>query len=59
MFALAIKTVFLVLALAGTATLWMAVFADMGASLRLLQTSKSDSGRPISLANTTSVATGT
>lgn len=31
--ALAIKAVFLCLALAGKATLWMAVFADMGASL--------------------------
>ena len=31
--ALGIKAVFLVLALAGHATLWMAVFADMGASL--------------------------
>jgi len=31
--ALGIKGVFLVLALAGTATMWMAVFADMGASL--------------------------
>jgi Cd2+/Zn2+-exporting ATPase len=31
--ALGIKAVFLVLALAGTATMWMAVFADMGASL--------------------------
>ncbi|WP_136416101.1 heavy metal translocating P-type ATPase [Herbaspirillum sp. ST 5-3] len=31
--ALSIKAVFLVLALAGEATLWMAVFADMGASL--------------------------
>ena len=31
--ALGIKAVFLVLALAGQATLWMAVFADMGASL--------------------------
>nr|WP_186511265.1 heavy metal translocating P-type ATPase [Caenimonas sedimenti] len=31
--ALGIKAVFLVLALTGTATLWMAVFADMGASL--------------------------
>ena len=28
-----IKAVFLVLALAGQATMWMAVFADMGASL--------------------------
>lgn len=42
--ALGIKAVFLVLALSGQATLWMAVFADMGASmlvvfngLRLLQ----------------------
>ena len=32
-FALAIKAVFLVLAFFGAATLWMAVFADMGASL--------------------------
>jgi len=32
-FALAIKVVFLVLAFFGAATLWMAVFADMGASL--------------------------
>ena len=32
-FALLIKVVFLALALAGMATLWMAVFADMGASL--------------------------
>ena len=31
--ALGIKAVFLVLALTGQATLWMAVFADMGASL--------------------------
>ena len=31
--ALGIKAVFLVLALAGEATMWMAVFADMGASL--------------------------
>ncbi|CAN7400419.1 heavy metal translocating P-type ATPase [Massilia sp. LjRoot122] len=31
--ALAIKAVFMVLAFTGTATLWMAVFADMGASL--------------------------
>ena len=30
---LGIKAVFLALALAGVATLWMAVFADMGASL--------------------------
>ena len=31
--ALGIKAVFLGLALAGSATMWMAVFADMGASL--------------------------
>ena len=31
--ALGIKAVFLVLALTGQATLWIAVFADMGASL--------------------------
>jgi Cd2+/Zn2+-exporting ATPase len=31
--ALVIKAVFLLLAIAGSATLWMAVFADMGASL--------------------------
>ena len=31
--ALGIKTVFLLLAVFGTATMWMAVFADMGASL--------------------------
>jgi Cd2+/Zn2+-exporting ATPase len=31
--ALGIKLVFLALALAGQATMWMAVFADMGASL--------------------------
>ena len=33
MVALGIKAVFMVLALMGMATLWMAVFADMGASL--------------------------
>ena len=32
-FALGIKVVFFALALVGIATLWMAVFADMGASL--------------------------
>ncbi|MGB6056541.1 MAG: HAD-IC family P-type ATPase, partial [Burkholderiaceae bacterium] len=32
-FALGIKAAFMLLALAGMATLWMAVFADMGASL--------------------------
>ncbi|HSB66208.1 MAG TPA: heavy metal translocating P-type ATPase, partial [Anaerolineales bacterium] len=32
-FSLAIKAVFLLLTLPGIATLWLAVFADMGASL--------------------------
>jgi Cd2+/Zn2+-exporting ATPase len=32
-FSISLKTAFLVMALAGTATLWMAVVADMGASL--------------------------
>jgi Zn2+/Cd2+-exporting ATPase len=32
-FSLLLKAVFLIMALAGTATLWMAVVADMGASL--------------------------
>lgn len=35
-FALGIKVVFFALALAGIATLWMAVFADMGASLMVV-----------------------
>lgn len=34
--ALGIKAIFLMLALAGKATLWMAVFADMGASLLVI-----------------------
>ena len=34
--ALGIKAVFLALALFGSATLWMAVFADMGASLLVI-----------------------
>jgi Cd2+/Zn2+-exporting ATPase len=34
--ALGIKAVFLILALTGKATLWMAVFADMGASLMVI-----------------------
>ena len=34
--ALGIKSVFLVLAVFGTATMWMAVFADMGASLQVV-----------------------
>ena len=48
--ALLIKAVFLVLAIGGSATLWMAVFADMGASLlvvfnglRLLKTGQARS----------------
>jgi Cd2+/Zn2+-exporting ATPase len=32
-FSLIVKALFVALALAGAATLWMAVFADMGASL--------------------------
>jgi Cd2+/Zn2+-exporting ATPase len=32
-FSLVLKAVFLIMALTGTATLWMAVVADMGASL--------------------------
>jgi Cd2+/Zn2+-exporting ATPase len=35
-FSLAIKALFLALALAGVATLWMAVFADVGASLLVI-----------------------
>ena len=49
--ALGIKAVFLVLALFGSATMWMAVFADMGATLlvvanglRLLRLAESDEG---------------
>jgi Cd2+/Zn2+-exporting ATPase len=34
--ALGIKLVFFILALAGVATLWMAVFADVGASLLVI-----------------------
>ena len=54
--ALGIKSVFLVMAVFGTATMWMAVFADMGASLlvvgnglRLLSGTKAagrDGGKP-------------
>jgi len=50
--ALGIKSVFLVLAVLGSATMWMAVFADMGASLivvfnglRLLQGRAASQGR--------------
>jgi Cd2+/Zn2+-exporting ATPase len=35
-FSLALKAAFLVMAIAGTATLWMAVTADMGASLLVI-----------------------
>jgi Cd2+/Zn2+-exporting ATPase len=49
--ALGIKAVFMVLALVGSATMWMAVFADMGATLlvvanglRLLRPAGSDEG---------------
>jgi Cd2+/Zn2+-exporting ATPase len=35
-FAIGIKVVFFVLAMTGTATLWMAVFADLGASLLVI-----------------------
>jgi Cd2+/Zn2+-exporting ATPase len=35
-FSLGVKAVFLALALAGAATLWMAVFADVGASLLVI-----------------------
>ena len=34
--ALGVKAVFLVLAIFGTATMWMAIFADMGASLLVI-----------------------
>ena len=52
--ALGIKAVFLVLAVFGSASMWMAVFADMGASLivvfnglRLLRTSRIASGNTL------------
>jgi Cd2+/Zn2+-exporting ATPase len=35
-FALAIKVLFLILAISGQATMWMAVFADLGASLLVI-----------------------
>ena len=51
--ALGIKAVFLVLAVLGNASMWMAVFADMGASLlvvgnglRLLRGARTDAGHP-------------
>ena len=51
--ALGIKAVFLVLAVAGSATMWMAVFADMGASLlvvgnglRMLRRPAGEAARP-------------
>ena len=50
--ALGVKAVFLVLAIFGTATMWMAIFADMGASLlvifnglRLLRMGSVESGK--------------
>ena len=53
--ALGIKAVFLVLAITGNATMWMAVFADMGASLlvvfnglRLLRSTEPTAGRTAS-----------
>ena len=57
--ALGIKAVFFALALAGMATLWMAVFADMGASLivvfnglRLVRAHRVPAiGRPLSTAS--------
>jgi Cd2+/Zn2+-exporting ATPase len=52
-FALGIKAVFLVLAVLGDASMWMAVFADMGASLlvvanglRLLRGGREPAGQP-------------
>lgn len=52
--ALGIKVVFLVLALAGEATLWMAVFADVGASLLVvangLRVRRHFANRPATLA---------
>jgi Zn2+/Cd2+-exporting ATPase len=55
--ALGIKTVFLVLAVFGSATMWMAVFADMGASLlvvgnglRLLRGGKPSDAHPAKMA---------
>ena len=36
LFALSLKLAFIVLALAGVATLWMAIAADMGASLLVI-----------------------
>lgn len=57
--ALGIKAVFLVLALSGQATMWMAVFADMGASLlvvfnglRLLKWSAAGGGAPLAAPKT-------
>ncbi|WP_321941529.1 heavy metal translocating P-type ATPase [Paraburkholderia tropica] len=53
--ALGIKAVFLVLALAGEATLWMAVFADVGASLLVvangLRVRRHFGGVPVSVRN--------
>jgi len=38
-FSLALKAAFMVMAIAGVATLWMAVVADMGASLIVIANS--------------------
>ena len=59
--AIGIKLVFLVLALFGHATMWMAVFADMGASLLVvangLRMLRQEPGRSTTAANSaTSVA---
>jgi cation transport ATPase len=46
--ALGIKAVFLVLAVFGNATMWMAVFADMGASLLVVWQRTAAAQEPIS-----------
>ena len=55
--ALGIKGVFLLLAVAGQATMWMAVFADMGASLLVvangLRLLKALDGAPAAAGSTT------
>ncbi|MFD1709186.1 cation-translocating P-type ATPase [Ottowia sp. GY511] len=59
--ALGIKAAFLVLAVAGSATMWMAVFADMGASLlvvgnglRMLRRAEGAADRPAALGTASS-----
>ena len=44
--ALGIKSVFLVMAVFGSATMWMAVFADMGASLLVVANGLRQGGKP-------------